>query len=88
MRQPKSELVGEHADLAAMVGFVGEHVAEHLWANGPWGCPAVSAKVLDAAIDLSAAAAERFGEHFGAESGALGQCCTSLLRGAVRAVEL
>ena len=42
-----AELVREHADLAAVVGFVREHVAEHLGARGQSG-PAVAAKLLNA----------------------------------------
>ena len=74
----------EHADLPAMVGFVSEHVAEHLRADRPRLSPAVSVKFLDAATGT----AECFGEHLGAASGALGQGCAGLLRRAVRAVEL
>jgi hypothetical protein len=47
-----AELVGEHRDLAAVVGFVGQHVAEHargqLGACGPWFCPAVAHELGDA----------------------------------------
>ena len=74
----------KHAHLAAMVGFVSQHVAEHLRADRPGRCPAVSAKLLDAALTI----AERFGEHLGAACGALGQSRTGLPRRAVRAVEL
>jgi hypothetical protein len=75
--------MGQHEHLPAMVGFVREHVAEHLRANWPRLSPAVSVKLLDAA-----SSSERFSEHFCAASGALGQSRTGLLRGAVRAVEL
>jgi hypothetical protein len=74
----------EHADLAAMMGFVRKHVAEHFHAHRPRLSPAISVKLFDAA----AAGAERFREHFSAASGALGQCRTGLLWSAVRAVEL
>jgi hypothetical protein len=74
----------EHTHLPAMVGFVRKHVAQHLRANRPRLGPAVSAKLLDAAPTI----AERFSEHLGAASGALGQSRTGLLRRAVRAVEL
>ena len=74
----------EHTHLPAMVGFVREHVAQHFRADRPRPSPAVSAKLLDAAPRV----AERFGEHLGAASGALGQSRTGLLRRAVRAVEL
>lgn len=76
--------MGEHRYLPAMVGFVGEHVTQHFYANRPRLSPAVSAKLLDAA----SAIAERLSEHFGAASSALGQSLACLLRGAVRAVEL
>ncbi len=73
----------EDAHLPAMVGFVRKHVAQHFQANRPRPNPAVSAKLLDAALT-----AEGFSEHLRAASGALGQSRTSLVRGAVRAVEL
>jgi len=73
----------EHADLPAMVGFVRKHVAQHFRANRPGLSPPVSAKLLDAAP-----AVERFSQHLRAASGALGQSRASLLRRAVRAVEL
>jgi hypothetical protein len=74
----------EHTDLPAMMGFVGEHVAQHFRAHRPRPSPAVSAKVLDAAPT----AAERFGEHLRATGGALGQCCAGLPRRAMGTVEL
>jgi hypothetical protein len=74
----------EHAHLAAMVGFVGEHVAEHLHANRPRPRPAVSDEFDDAAP----ATVERFREHFRAASGALRQGRARLLRRAPRAVQL
>jgi len=74
----------KHAHLAAMVGFVRKHVAEHFRASRPGAGPAVSEKFLDAA----GIAVERFREHFLAASGALGQSRASLLRCAARAVEL
>jgi hypothetical protein len=74
----------EHTHLAAMVGFVRKHVAQHFHANRPRLSPAVSKKLLDAAPT----SAERFREHLGAASGALGQSCAGLLRRTVRAVEL
>src|SRR5882757_7934673 len=80
--------MGEHEHLPAVVGFVGKHVAEHLRASRPGLGPAVSVKLLDAGSRIPRTAAERFGEHLGAASGALGQSCTGLLRRAVRAVEL
>ncbi len=70
----------EHKHLSAMVGFMRKHVAQHLRANRPRPSPAVSAKLLDAAL----ATAERFSEHLRAASGALGQSCTGLPRRTVR----
>ncbi len=61
----------EHTDLSAMVGFVSKHVAQHFRADWPRPRPAVSQKLLDAALVL--ATAERFSEHLRAASGALGQ---------------
>src|SRR3989442_3632001 len=72
----------EHTYLPAMVGFVRKHVAQHFHANRPRPSPAVSAKLLDAALT------KRFSEHLRAASGALGQSRTGLLRRAARAVEL
>jgi len=74
----------EHTHLPAMVGFVRNHVAQHFRANWPRLSPAVSVKFLDAAPST----AERFSEHLPAACGALGQSRTSLLRRAVRTVEL
>jgi hypothetical protein len=74
----------EHTHLPAMVGFVRKHVAEHFRANRPRPSPAVSAKLLDAALTT----AERFSEHLRAASGALGQPCAGLLRRAARAIDL
>ena len=72
----------EHTHLSAMVGFVSEHVAEHLQANRPWGSPAVPVELLDA-ISI-----QRFREHLCAASGTLGQSLAGLLRRAPGAVEL
>ena len=46
VRQRESELMREHAHLPAMMGFVRNHVAQHLQANRPRPSPAVSAKLL------------------------------------------
>jgi len=73
----------EHTYLAAMVGFVRKHVAQHFHADGPGPSPSVSEKLLHATTT-----AERFREHLRAASGALGQSRTGLLRRAVRAVQL
>jgi len=82
--------MGEHTNLPPMVGFVSKHVAQHFRANRPRPGPAVSEKLLDAGFIPRTALtiAERCGEHLRAASGALGQSRTSLLRRAVRAVEL
>ena len=74
----------EHANLSAMMGFMRDHVAEHLEANRPGLCPAVAVKLLDAAATVG----QRFGEHLGAASSTLGQTCTGLLRCAMGPVEL
>ena len=60
-----------------------KHVARHFQANRPRRSPAVSAKLLHAAIT-----AEGFREHLRAASAALRQSRTGLPRRAVRAVEL
>ena len=79
----------EHAHLPAMVGFVREHVAQHLRADRPGLRPAVSEKLLDAGLIFRlTTTAERFGEHLRAASGAFGQSRAGLLLGARRAVEL
>jgi hypothetical protein len=63
-RQRESELMREHTHLPAMVGFVRKHVAEHFRANRPRPTPAVSAKLLDAALTT----AERCSEHLRARA--------------------
>src|SRR6202521_3121555 len=47
-RQRESELMREHTDLPAMVGFVRKHVAQHFHTSRPRPSPAVSAKLLNA----------------------------------------
>ncbi len=49
----------KHGNLPAMVGFVSEHVAEHLDANRPRLGPAVPKKGV-----YAAPATERFSQHF------------------------
>src|ERR1700678_3684074 len=44
-RQREPELMGEHAHLPAMVGFVRKHVAQHFHANRPRLAPAVPVKL-------------------------------------------
>ena len=75
----------EHADLAAMVGFVGKHIAEHFRAWRPGRPPAIPAKLLDA---TAGGAAKRFFQHFGAANCAQSQCRAGLPCCAVRALQL
>jgi hypothetical protein len=82
--QRVAELVREHADLPAMVGFVGEHVAKHLRSGGPGFGPGVAEKLRDGAR----AGDEGFGEHLGAARGALGQGGSGLLKCRMGAVQL
>jgi hypothetical protein len=84
IRQRESHLMRKHTNLPAMVCFMSKHVAQHLHANRPRRSPAVSAKLLDAALTT----AQRFSQHLPAACCALGQSLSSLLRRAVRAVEL
>jgi hypothetical protein len=77
-------LMREHAQLPAMVGFMGNHVAERFHANRPRPSPTVSAKLLDAPTT----AAKRFSKHLRAASGALGQSRARLRPRAVRAGKL
>lgn len=77
-----AELVGEHADLTAVVGLVGDHVAEHLGADGPRLSPSITTKGLGASFRI-----ERFGEHRGTELCAYGERGAGLLRSAPGAVE-
>jgi len=73
----------QHTHLPAMMGFVRNHVAQHLQASRPRPSPAVTTKLLH-----TDATADRFREHLRAASGALGQSRTGLLPRAVRAVKL
>ena len=57
----------EHTHLPAMVSLVSKHVAEHFRANRPRPTPAVSAKLLDAALTI----AERFERASPAQRAAL-----------------
>jgi hypothetical protein len=74
----------EHTYLPAMMGFVRNHVAQHFHADRPRLGPAVSEKLLDAALTT----AERFREHLSAASRALCQSRAGLLRRTVHAAEL
>ena len=85
VRQWEAELMGEHADLAAVVSFVRKHVAEHVDAGRPGDCPAITKKSPDAA---AIRAAERFGKHLRAASGTLGERGLGLLWCAASAIEL
>ena len=80
--------MGDHADLAAMVGFVGQHVAEHFNADRPGRRQAVASKDFDAGLVIGLPCPEGFGKHLRAARGALGQSRAGLLRCAGRAVEL
>ena len=73
----------EHTYLSAMMGFMRNHVAEHLNSCRPGRRPAISVKLIDAA-----ATAERFRQHLHAACGTLCQSVTGLLRRALGAVEL
>ena len=75
--------MGEHTHLPAMMSFMSQHVAQHFRARGPGLSPAVSEKRRDTAVII-----QRFGQHFGAGSGAFGQCGAGLLRRGTRAVQL
>src|SRR5438552_7115990 len=83
VRQRESELMREHTHLPAMVRFVTKHVAQHFRPNRPRPGPPISVKLPHATLTP-----ERFSQHLRAASGALGQSRASLLRRAVRAVEL
>ena len=52
--------MGEHGDLAAVMGFVGEHVAEHGAAGGPDRRPGAAGEFFDAARGR---VGERVSEH-------------------------
>ena len=73
--------MGQHADLAAVVGFVAEHIGEHGRARRPRAGPTVALKFLDAAVGKSV------GEHLRAERRALCQGMTGLLLGAASAIQ-
>lgn len=84
IRKRVAELVGEHEDLATVVGFVGKHVTEHGTAGGPDRYDGVAEELCDAAIGL---AREGVGEHGETGSGAFFVGSGSLLDGAVVRVE-
>lgn len=64
-----TELVGEHGYLAAVVGLVDEHVAEHIGADRDGARVAIAKKGGDVA-GRSVSGVEGFGEEGGAEVGA------------------
>jgi hypothetical protein len=76
-------LLREHANLSAMMSFMGQHVAQHFHADRPGLTPAVPLKLLDAATT-----AERFREHFGTARPTIGQRCAGLRLSAMGAIEL
>ena len=47
-----AQLMGQHQDLATVVGFVGENVGEHGACGRPLGHPAVADELGDAAIGV------------------------------------
>lgn len=73
----------EHAHLPAMVRFVGQHVAQHLRTNRLGPGPTVSHELLYASL-----AAQCFGQHLRAASGALCRSRTNLTRRAPRSIQL
>ena len=80
-RQREAELMCEHADLAAMMGIMRNHVCDHRGISGPWFGPAVAAKLFYKALDQGLL------NHFAAEGGAFGQRHAHLLGGAAAAVK-
>jgi hypothetical protein len=79
-----AELAGEHENLAAMVGFVGEHVGEHGAAGGPSGHPTVAEEFRDAAMRSGG---ESIRQHAEALRGAFLVRGGSLLLGAAVGIE-
>jgi len=76
--------MGEHGDLAAVMGFVGKHVSEHGGAGGPSGRPGAARKFGDAA---GGRVGERVGEHAEALGGRFLVCGGGLLDGAAAGIE-
>jgi hypothetical protein len=79
-----AELVGQHHNLAAMVGFVREHVGEHGASGGPGGHPTVAGELCNAAIRRCR---ESIRQHAQALRGAFAVSGSSLLDGAAVGVE-
>jgi len=73
----------EHTNLTTVMGFMREHVAEHLRACRPGASPAVAAKHTPASV-----AGEYLSQHRSTAGRALGECFAYLLRRALAAVEL
>jgi hypothetical protein len=78
-----AQLVGEHQDLAAVVGFVGEDVGEHGAGGGPGGHPAVADELGDAAIRVGG---ESIREHALALGGTFLESSGGLLLGAAMGI--
>ena len=55
-----AELMGEHHDLSAVVGFVGKHVGKHGGSGGPFGDPASAREFFYATVGIFR---QGFGEH-------------------------
>src|SRR5262249_37064594 len=51
--QRKTDLMGEHAHLSAVMRVMGNHIGEHGRARSPRPRPAVAKKVLDTALGSS-----------------------------------
>jgi hypothetical protein len=81
--QAVAELVGQHQDLAAVVGFVGEHVGKHSAGGGPVGHPAISNEFGDPAIRVGG---ESIREHALALRGAFLESGGGLLLGAAMGI--
>jgi len=82
--QPIAELVGEHDDLAAMMGFVREHVGKHGRTGGPGARPGAARELGDAALR---AGGQRVGEHAQALRAAFLVRRGGLLDGAAAGIE-
>jgi hypothetical protein len=83
-RQRETQLMGQHAYLAAMVGIVHNHVSEHGRAGRPCSGPTVAAELSHTTVR----AAQGFSQHFRAKECALCQCNLRLMLRAPRAIEL
>ena len=73
----------EQADLAAMMGLVGEHVGDHGGASGPRGSPAVAVEFLD----VPCWTGESFREHLRTDPGGFGERGAGLALRAAGAME-